>query len=134
VQQLPDGRAASAVTVDLPPTFRDSFLESLDEVGPRLERAAQGWGALAGPSPLPDLAGLDSSSFTRKTAEFCRATTNDHTSVLDFFWVLPVSRQRIQARPNDRLQVEGVLRVILDARVFRDLIRALRDEEGVHDV
>ena len=125
---LPTGRIVNAVTVMLPRTYETDFVKSLDAIRERLEGASER-GVLEELPPL-DVAlldDLDADSYTCKAADFCRATTNDHTSVLDFFWLHPVPDFRIQARPQDRLKVDSVLRVVLEASSFKCLVDELQD-------
>ena len=129
---IPTGRVINAVSVTLPSTYEADFVKSLGEIAKRLARAAKE-GILASVETLDvnELNELDTDSYTCKAADFCRATTNDYTSVLDFFWLPPLPEARIHARPKDRLRVDGVLRVVLDASAFKSLVDELRgsDEE-----
>ena len=130
---LPTGRIVNALSLTLPRTYETDFVQSLGEIAKRLARAAEG-GVLEAVKPLnlSQLDELDADSYTCKAADFCRATTNDYTSVLDFFWLPPLPEAKVQARPKDRLSVDGVLRVVLDASAFKSLIDELRgsDEES----
>ncbi len=126
-QALPTGRIISGVSLMLPRTYEADFVQSLDAIRERLARASeQGLLETLEPLNLALLDDLNADSYTCKSADFCRATTNDHASVLDFFWLPHVSEAMIRARPQDRLKVAGVLRVVLDASAFRGLIEDLR--------
>ena len=127
---LPMGRIINAVSVTLPRTFEADFVQSLDPIRARLERASErGIVEPLEPLDLRRLNDLDADSYTCKAADFCRATTNDHTSVLDFFWLPPVPEAKIRARPQDRLKVDSVLRVVLEASTFKCMIDELQDSD-----
>lgn len=124
------GRIINAVSVTLPRTFEADFVQSLDPIRARLTRASER-GILDAVEQLDLrlLNDLDADSYTCKAADFCRATTNDHTSVLDFFWLPPVPEAKIRARPQDRLKVDSVLRVVLEASTFKCMVDELHDAD-----
>ncbi len=127
---LPMGRIINAVSVRLPRTYEADFVQSLDAIRERLAQASErGTLETLEPLDLGLLNDLDADSYTCKAADFCRATTNDHTTVLDFFWLPPVPEARIQARPQDKLRVDSVLRVVLDASTFKCLVDELQGSD-----
>ena len=127
---LPMGRIINAVSITLPRTYEADFMQSLDAIRERLAQASdRGILETLEPLDLTLLNDLDADSYTCKAADFCRATTNDHRSVLDFFWLPPVPEARIRARPQDRLNVDSVLRVVLEASTFKCLVNELQGSD-----
>ena len=127
---LPTGRIVNAVSLTLPRTYAADFLQSLDTIVERLGRASeQGRLEAVERLGLNRLDDLDADSYTCKAADFCRVSVNDYTAVLDFFWLPPIPEARIKARPKDKLPVDSVLRVVLDASVFKLLVDDLQAQE-----
>lgn len=121
----------NALAVAIPPSSVRNLLSHLGQVRERIERLEREGLIEAVPMvSLERLVELKPENYVQKAADRVRVATNDEFSSLDFYKMPVIPRALIEAHPNVDLDVDGVVRVVMPASLFRALIAQMEEVEA----
>ncbi len=131
--QMVGRRPMNALAIVLPPeSISEWLLPHLGPIRERLERLDEmGKIEPVPPLDLELLSQFDSgANYLQKAADRVRVAAGDSFAALDFFKLPVVPPALIEARPNETLDIEDVVRVMVPTSLFVSLLQQMETVEG----